>query len=100
MRMPGREPRDVLDKSWHPSGAAPAVVTFDRCCDRIVSQQCLEPSGESHHPVLNGHGLEISTMLWDATRVKDLGPGSRVLIPMGGRCRQVLEPNQELGDTS
>jgi hypothetical protein len=100
MRLPGREPGDVLEVSQRMSGPVPAIAAFHRCCDRTVSQKCLEPFGESQQNVSNGHGPEISTMLWDATRVTDLGLSSRVLNPMGGRCRRILKPKQELGDTS
>lgn len=94
MNMPEREPREVLVSCQRMSGSAPAISTFHQHCDQAVSQEWLDPSREAHKAVSNGHGLEISTFLWGATRAKDPGVSSSVLIPMGGRCRNFLDPNE------
>jgi len=58
------------------SGPVPAIAAFQIRCDQVMSPKWLAPSGVAQHPVLNGHDLEIPTVLWGVTHAKGTSFGS------------------------
>jgi len=85
----------VLGKTRCLSGPVPAVAAIHSRCNQVMSPKWLAPSRVAPHPVFNGHGLEIPTVLWSVTHAKGTSPGSIALIPMGGRCGLDPNPNDE-----
>jgi hypothetical protein len=94
METPERESGEVLGKARRMSEPAPASAVFRRSCDQTVSPRWLAPSQVAQKNVSLGHGLEILTILWGATRARGSGFCSRALILMGGRYGDNLNPNE------
>ena len=85
----------MLEKTKCLSGPVPAVAAFHSRCNQVMIPKWLAPSRVAPHPVFNGHGLEIPTVLWGVTHAKGTSLGSIALIPMGGRCGFDPNPNDE-----
>jgi hypothetical protein len=93
MDLPEWDPVVALATAQSLSGPIPARVALHIQCDQAVSHMRLAPSPAARMPVPPGHGLEIQTALWSATRARGPSSGSNASIPMGARCGPDLTPN-------
>jgi len=93
MDLPEWDPVVALAIARSLSGPIPARVALHIQCDQAVSHMRLAPSPAARMPVPPGHGLEIQTALWSATRATGASLGSDASIPMGARCGLDLTPN-------
>ena len=93
MDLPEWDPVVALAIAQSLSGPIPARVALHIQCDQAVSHMRLAPSPAARMPVPPGHGLEIQTALWSATRAMGPSPGSDASIPMGARCGLDPTPN-------
>jgi hypothetical protein len=93
MDLPEWDPVVALATARSLSGPIPARSALHIQCDQVVSHMRLAPSPAARMPVPPGHGLEIQTALWSATRARGTSPGSHASIPMGARCGPDPTPN-------